>query len=257
MERHQIEMDLKSLRLSGMVDNLTVRLREAEANDLGYQEFLGLLVQDERSRRNNSYVRELIRKAGFSGEKTFEGFDFSFNRKAFPERALRDLMTCAFVDLGQHVVIAGPPGIGKTHIAKALGHEACRRKKRVHYSNVYDLFDRLSRARTESYYERVFKNILLCDVLILDDFGLRPFSTKESELLYNITDARAESRSVILTSNRPPEDWIKVFPDPVIGGAILDRLVAGAIKIMVKNDARSYRKEGGLDKSGKKGDIQE
>lgn len=241
--RHHLEQNLRSLRMPGILDNLNTRLSEAREQDIGYLEFLSLLLQDERSQRDANQVKKLLRQAGFGAEKTFEGFDFRFNPTAFPQAQLRDLATCAFIDLGQNLVIAGPPGIGKTHVAKAIGHEACRRKRHVIYKNVYDIFGELSRARTDAHYERLLKRILKSDLLILDDFALRKFETKEVDMLYAIVDARDDAKSVILTSNRPPEDWLGVFPDPIVGGAILDRLVSGAIKIMVQT-AKSYRKEG-------------
>lgn len=209
---------------------------------------MGIELAERRGRiQMHQTTKEFPRRGNeafhFRTEKTFEGFDFRFNAAAFPQALLRDLATCAFMDLGQNVVIAGPPGIGKTHLAKALGHEACRRKRHVLYKNVYDMFGELSRARTDAHYERLLGRIIKSDLLIVDDFALRKFETKEVEMLYSIVDAREDTKSVILTSNRPCEDWLNVFPDPVVGGAILDRLISGAIKIIVKS-AKSFRKEG-------------
>ena len=113
----------------------------------------------------------------------------------------------------------------------------------VIYKNIYDIFGELQRARTDSHYERLIRRVIRCELLILDDFALRKFTQDEVDILYSIVDSRQDFKSVILTSNRPPEDWIGVFPDMVVGGAILDRLVSGAIKIIIK-DAKSYRKEG-------------
>jgi DNA replication protein DnaC len=231
------------LRLPGILDNLDMRIKEANEQNLGYMEFLSLLIQDERSQRSNNQFQKLLKEAGFGSQKTFEAFDFKFNGLALPEKTIRDLASCSFLEMGTNIVIAGPPGIGKTHIAKAIGHEACRRKRRVIYKNIYDIFSMLSSARTNSYYERIFKKIIRADLLILDDFALRKFDAKEVEILYAIVDSREETKSTILTSNRPAEDWINVFPDPVIAGAILDRLISGAFKLIAIK-AKSYRKEG-------------
>jgi len=240
---HILRSNLKSLKMPGIMENLDIRLQQASETKMSYLDFLSLLIQDERSQRDSNQINKLLRQAGFGQERTFEGFDFSFNKNDFPERVIHDLGTCSFIDFGKNVVIAGPPGIGKTHIAKAIGHEACRRKKHVVYKNIYDLFSELRRARTDQHYERLIKKNIRCDLLILDDFALRKFTQEEIDILYSIVDSRHDYKSVILTSNRPPEDWIGVFPDMVVGGAILDRLVSGAIKIIVKN-AKSFRKEG-------------
>jgi len=241
--QHHLENSLRSLRLPGMLESLERRQKEATEGKLGYLEFLSLLVQDERSQRNHNQFRKLLRQANFGNEKTFETFDFSFNAQAFPQSQLKDLRTCQFIDMGQNIVIAGPPGIGKTHIAKAIGHEVCRSRRHALYYNVYEMFKDLQSARTHTHYERLLTRILRMDLLIFDDFALRKFEVKEVEALYAIIDSREGSKSVILTSNRPVEDWLGVFPDPVIGGAILDRLVSGAVKIVV-GKAKSYRKEG-------------
>lgn len=241
---HHLKMNLRSLRLPGVLDNLEVRLTEARENQLGYLDFLSLLIQDERSQRDCNQIQKLLRSSRMGLEKTFEGFDFGFNEKAFPKNVLNDLRTCDFVNLGKNIVIAGPPGIGKTHIAKALGHEACRRKKRVFFSKMNSMLTELQK-KTNIGYERMLRKVFAADLLILDDFAFRKLQTNEVELLYEIIDERQGIKSTILTSNRPVQDWLGVFPDPVMGGAILDRLVSGAYKLIVSaKEAESYRKEG-------------
>jgi len=241
--KHHLENTLRSLRLPGLIDNLDRRLKEANENKLGYLEFLSLIIQDEKAQRSHNQYKKLIRQANFGTEKTFESFSFSFNPTAFPESQLRDLSNCRYIDIGKNVILSGPPGIGKTHIAKALGHEACRQRKHVYFSNVNDFFTLLETARTNSHYERLYSKAVRADLLIIDDFALRKLSSKEVEIMYSVFDRRESSKSVIITSNRPTDDWINIFPDPVIGGAILDRIASSAIKLIVTK-AKSYRKEG-------------
>ena len=239
----QVHLQLRSLRMPGIVDNLSVRLAEANEHRLGYLDFLSLLLQDERQQRDNNQMNECLRLSGMGQEKTFEGFDWNFNPQSFPRPFLNDLRTCAFIDEGKNVVLAGPPGIGKTHLAKALGHEACRRKRRVLFRKTHSLFHDLSQASRPERSERLLKNAIRVDLLILDDFAFRRFEPREVDLLYALSDERQSGQAIIMTSNRPTEDWLNAFPDPVMGGAILDRLVSGAYKVIVKQ-ARSYRKEG-------------
>ena len=132
---------------------------------------------------------------------------------------------------------------GKTHLTQAIGHEVCRRGRDAFFSKTHKLIDDLTDPGYPRRAARLWKRALSVDLLILDDFGFRRYEAKEAELLYALADERLGCGSTILTSNRPPEDWYGVFPDPVIGGAILDRLVSGAIKIIVE-DAKSYRRFG-------------
>jgi DNA replication protein DnaC len=161
-----------------------------------------------------------------------------------PPPTLRDLSSCSFIDRRRNLVIAGPPGIGKSHIAQGLGYEAAKRGMDVLFFKTHKLMDRFAPDRISGRRSQLLmKRALGVELLILDDFAFRAYSQRETELLYAICDERLGSGSIIVTSNRPPEDWYSVFPDPVVGGAVMDRLVSGAVKLIVTS-GRSYRKEG-------------
>jgi DNA replication protein DnaC len=239
-----LAVDLKRLRLPAMADNLDIRLTEAEANTLGYLEFESLLVQDELASRESNSFQKRLKSACVSSRMTFESFDFSFNATVLPPQTIRDLSSCRFIQQGRNLVLAGPPGLGKSHIAQALGHEAARRGLDVVVFKTHKLLERLAPDRLSVKRSQILmKRCLDAGLLILDDFAFRPYTQTETELLYSLADERLSEGSIIVTSNRPPEDWFSVFPDPIVGGAIMDRLVSGAIKLIVTS-GRSYRKEG-------------
>ncbi|MCX7024031.1 MAG: ATP-binding protein [Spirochaetes bacterium] len=149
-----------------------------------------------------------------------------------------------FIEQHRNLVLACPPGIGTSHIAQALGHETARRGLDVIVFRTHRLLERLAPDRLSGKRSQILtKRCLDAGLLILDDFAFRPYSRLETELLHALSDERLAECSIIVTSNRPPEDRFSVFPDPVVGGAIMDRLVSGAIKLIVSS-GRSYRKVG-------------
>lgn len=241
--KQHLEQNMKRLKMPGMMYNLELRLQEARENQLGHLEFLSLLFQDELLNRDGNNFQKRIKAAGFGVIKTFEGFDFNFNEEALSSSLIRDLATCHFWEQRRNLVLCGPSGIGKSHIAKAIGHEVCRRGENVLFKKTGKLLQELMKLPHNGRAERLFRKCVKAGLLILDDFAFRKFDQKESELLYGLADERLGRASTILTSNRPPQDWYGIFPDPVIGQAILDRLASGAVKV-ITTKGKSYRKEG-------------
>lgn len=239
--RPQLDVQLRRLKMPGILQNLDLRLSQAREERLGHLEFLSLLITDEIGSRENSMLAKRLKSAGFGIEQTFEQFDFRFNEEALPSAVLRDLATCRFIEQRRNVVLGGPPGIGKTHAARAIGHQACR----VGYSVLFRSTQRLLQdvcADSPERAERELRYASKVDLLILDDFAFRRLDQREAEALYVLAEARLARASTILTSNRPPEDWYATFPDAVVGGAILDRMVSAAIKV-ITTKGRSYRRE--------------
>jgi len=208
--------------MPGLAQALDLRLAEARENNLGYLEFLSLLIQDESVNREDNMLGKRLKAAGFGLQKTFEDFDYRFNTEALPASTLRDLATCHFISQKQNLVIGGPPGIGKTHAVKAIGHEAARRGYHVLFRTTQRLLAELLSDSAERA-DRVLRRAVAVDLLILDDFAFRKLDQKEAEALYVLAEERLGRASTVLTSNRPPDDWYAIFPDAIVGGAILDR----------------------------------
>jgi DNA replication protein DnaC len=238
--QHQLEQQLKTLHLGGFLQTLDLRLQQAQKASLGYVEFLDLLVQDEIERREAKKLNLRLQRASFDEEKTIEGFDFSFNCK-LNAKQVRDLGNGAFIEKKEHVLLYGPAGVGKSHIAQALGHQACRLGYDVLFTKAVKLFRFLLAGRADHSWEKRLKKYLAPALLIIDDFGLSPLTLIQAEDFYEIVAERHLKSSIILTSNRPPQDWVPLFPDPVMANSALDRLVHHAHHLVIEGE--SYRKK--------------
>jgi DNA replication protein DnaC len=237
---HQLQGKLKTLRLGGFMETLDVRLQQAQSASMGYVDFLQLLVQDEIERRESKKLSLRLAKAAFEEEKTLEGFDFNFNPK-INHKLIRDLATCTFVEKGEHVLLYGPAGTGKSHIAQSLGHQACRIGYDVLFTKAVKLFRFLLAGRADQTWDKRTRKYLHPDLLIIDDFGLAALTQTQAEDFYEIVSERHLCSSLIITSNRPPQDWIALFPDPVLANSALDRLSHHAHHLIMEGE--SYRKK--------------
>jgi DNA replication protein DnaC len=238
---HHLMADLRKLKLGGFGESLELRCAQAQNDELSPLAFLTLVVQDEIERRETKKLALRVQKASFEEEKTLEGFDFAFNPK-IKRGVITDLATCLFVEKKEHVLIYGPAGVGKTHLAQALGHEACRRGYSTLFVKAVKMFRHLFASRADQSWEKQIKKYLHPDLLIIDDFGLTALSPIQAEDLYELVTERHLRSSIVVTSNRPPQDWVALFPDPVLANSVLDRLSHRAHHIMI-DEGESYRKK--------------
>ena len=229
---------LKQLRLSGILNTLEARTREAIEHQLPYPDFLALLIHDEVARREQNKFNTRVRRAGFRSNKTLEQFDFEFASRV--NRALvEELASCRFVNEKVAVLIAGPCGTGKSHLAQAFGHCAVRLGHDVLFTTQSQLLGSLNAARAIQTFERKFNALARVDVLIIDDFGLKPLRPPQDEDLHDLLAERYEQAATIVTSNLDFAEWGDAFPNRLLGAATLDRLRHNAYRLTLEGD--SYR----------------
>jgi DNA replication protein DnaC len=229
---------LKRLRLSGLAGTLDVRLQEAQAGSLSHVEFLELILQDELAVRKDRLIERRIKAAAFRDLKTLEDFDWRFN-PSIKKKQLFDLATCRFIEDARDVLFLGPPGVGKSHLAQAIGYQAIKMGYVVLYRSIFDLVNQLIRDEAFAMEDKVMARHLKADLLIIDDMGLRALPKQSGEYLFEIIMRRYENKSTIMTSNRPLEDWGKLVGDVPAATAILDRFLHHADVIAITG--RSYR----------------
>ena len=238
MKPHQLEGKLKTLRLSGMLETLKIRLDQCQKDNLGYETFLEMLLEDEIARRAQKALSLRLKKARFEEVQSLADFDFQHNPK-LPVNTIRDLAACGFIDRHESAIICGPVGVGKSHIAQAIGLLACQKGYDVRYTKLPRLLTDLGGGHADGSWEQRLRSYLLPDLLIVDDFGLRDLSGQQSEDLYELICDRHLRRSTIVVSNRPPQEWYGLFANPVLAEGALDRLVNSSYHLVM--EGASYR----------------
>lgn len=230
---------LRTLKLSGMLETLDARLAQARAGDLGHLEFLQVLCHDEIGRRETMAIGRRLRRARFEQQATLEGFDFAASPK-LPAAQIRDLAALRWLAAGESVILYGPVGVGKSHVAQALGHLAIRQGAEVRFTKTSRLLAHLAGGHADRSFDKRLAELVRPAVLILDDFAMRELTPAQADDLYELVSARASTgRSLVLTANRAPVDWYPLFPNPVVAESLLDRLINTSHQVFMNGP--SYR----------------
>lgn len=229
---------LKKLRLSGLLESLEVRLHEAASHHLNHLEFLELILQDELAVRADRLLARRVKAAGFRELKTLEDFDWAFN-PSIKKKQVFDLVSGRFIREHRDVLWLGPPGVGKSHLVQALAYQALKGGFLVLYRSIFDVVRDFLHDEAMGNEDKILSRYLKPDLLIIDDMGMKQLPKRSGEYLFEIIMRRYETRSTMMTSNRPLEDWGKLLGDVPSATAILDRFLHHAEIVQITG--KSYR----------------
>lgn len=242
MTTEVISQDLKTvlrrLKLSRMLDTLPERLTMARAQQMPHQDLLLLALSDEASRRDSLAASFRAQKADLDPAMQLEAWDET-TKVSFDRALLNELVSLRFIEAHAHVALVGPCGVGKTFLAHALGHIACRRGYSVLAVRGDQMLKKLKHARLDSTHEAELRRLIGVDLLIVDDFGLDAMDAIESRDAYEILTERHRAGSMIVTSNRGPDEWLATFADPMRAQSAIDRFTGNSYDLVIEGE--SYR----------------
>jgi len=233
-----LKMVLRRLKLSKMLDTLPERLTLARQQKMPHQDFLSMVLSDEATRRDSLSATLRAQRAHLDPEMQLEAWDDTAN-VTFDKMLLNELASLRFVAAHQHVALIGPVGVGKTFLAHALGHIACRRGISTMSVRCDRMLKSLKHARLDNSYEAELRKLLAVDLLLIDDFALDTMDATESRDAFEILTERHRSGSIVLTSNRGPDEWHALFADPLRAQAAIDRFTSSAYDLIIEGE--SYR----------------
>lgn len=238
-----VSPDLKSLlrrlRLGQTLDTLPERLALARQHQLGHAEFLEQLLSDEVTRRDRSSAGLRSKAAHLDANMVLESFDETA-AITYDRAVLSELVTMRFVEDSRNAFVLGPVGVGKTFLATALGHIACRKKMSVHFERADKMLKRLKASRLDASFDAEMRKLVRVDLLLIDDFAIQALDATETADVYELVVERHKNASTLLTSNRDPSEWLAVMADPLLAQSAVDRLKNAAYELVIEGE--SYRR---------------
>jgi len=244
MLQREISTDLrrvmKSLRLGKLLPALPERLRQARERQMDPEDALLMVLSDEVQRRKRQRIAMRADKAGLEPDMVFDEWN-SAARITYDRHLLDELRLLRFIEQHHHVLIMGPVGVGKTMLAHALGHLAVRRDLSVHCQCADKLFHDLRASRLDARHDAALRRLVSIDLLIIDDFALRPLDGMQTNDLYELVEARHRRGSIVITTNRDPSEWLPMLADPLHAQALVDRFTNNAYDLVIEGE--SYRKQ--------------
>jgi len=240
---------MKQLRLGQLLPTLAERITLAEKQDLPIEDFLLGIFTDEVQRRQSASAARRADAAGLDADMVFERWDKTA-KVSFDRRVLQELSSLRFIEAHRNVVILGPVGVGKTFVASALAHIACRSGFNVRFHRADDLLRLLRQSRLDNSREALIVELSTVDLLVVDDFALEPMSRDESRDVYQLFVERTARAATIITSNRDTADWLALFDDPLLGQSAVDRFKNNAYDLVIDGESYRARLKPSVDKDG-------
>ena len=242
----EIKMLMRRLRLGQLLHTLPERVALARQHNLSHLDFLEQLFSDEVQRRDAASAGVRAKAARLDPTMVLEAWDPTA-AVTYDHAVWSELVTLRFVEAAHNALILGPVGVGKTFLATALGHIACRRRISVHFERADRMLKRLRAARLDASFDAEMRKLVAVELLLIDDFALHAMDASETQDVYELVIERHHKAATVLTSNRDPSEWLAVMADPLLAQSAVDRITSAAWELVIEGESYRQREKPQLD----------